>query len=444
MRVYKAVGQGVLITAVTAALTACSSVPGRGAQSSSSGEPFAQIAPPPVAAPAAPSATSAVPSYDPAAFNAWLAAAAAEARTEGISEATIRGVLLRIKPVPKVLVLDQKQPEFTQTFWTYAANATNNDRVAQGRAALTARAALFQAVQARYGVQPSILAAFWGMETGYGKIMGDFSTVDALATLAFEGRRADLFRAEMFAALKLIDSGRTPASQLRGSWAGAFGNMQFMPSSALTYGVDGDGDGRIDLRGSVPDALFSAGNFLQALHWRAGQSWGRQVALPLHFDIGAAGLGNRHAVADWAAAGVTHIDGTPLDTADQAAAAGGAALVLPAGVKGPAFLVFDNFRVIMNWNHSVLYALSVGLLSDRLAGLPPMQGVQPVDDRPLSRNEMIELQTRLANAGYAIGKTDGLAGGQTLEAVKAYQRKHGLPPDGYPDPSLLAAVRQAP
>lgn len=391
------------------------------------------------------STMAAIATADLSAFPQWLVGMAKEAHDQGISDATIRSVLLTAQPIPKVLELDQRQPEFTQTFWTYSANALGGDRVSQGRTQLRNRAALLNRIKRDYGIPPEILLSFWGLETDYGKVLGDFPSVNALATLAFDGRRPALFKSELIATLKLIDSHRVKPAGLRGSWAGAFGNLQFMPSVALKYGLTNRGRGPIDLRGNPSDALLSAGNFLHGLHWRAGERWGRQVHLPTGMDVSSNGLSSALPMSEWKQRGVTHEDGSPLDATDERAAqATGAALLLPAGINGPAFLVYDNFRVIMNWNHSVLYGLAVGLLSDHLAGLPALHAQPPNDDHPLSRAEVMELQTRLTTLGLMSAPVDGLLGGQTQDAIKLFQRAHGRIPDGYADHALLSAIRTTP
>jgi membrane-bound lytic murein transglycosylase B len=369
-------------------------------------------------------------------FQTWLAALRAEAEAQGISAETLDRALSGVEPIERVIELDRRQPEFTQTFWHYLDQRISEQRIERGHAMLAEHQALFQEVGERYGVQPRFLAAFWGLESNYGSYTGDHRVIDALVTLAYDPRRGDFFRTQLIDALKIIDEGHIAPETMMGSWAGAMGHVQFIPSTFRNYAVDQDGDGRRDIWQSLPDALGSAANFLTEIGWDATKTWGREVRLPAGFDWELAGLERRKMLAEWQALGVRKIDGRSLPAVDLEAS-----LVAPGGHKGPAFLVYQNFRVILNWNRSVTYAIAVGHLADRLAGAGPLETERPAGERPLSRVEVEELQERLLAEGFDPGTPDGIVGGQTRAALRAYQRRAGLPPDGFPSVEVLQKLR---
>jgi len=369
-------------------------------------------------------------------FQTWLAALRAEAEAQGISAETLDRALSGVEPIERVIELDRRQPEFTQTFWRYLDQRISEQRIERGHAMLAEHQALFQEVGERYGVQPRFLAAFWGLESNYGSYTGDHRVIDALVTLAYDPRRGDFFRTQLIDALRIIDEGHIAPETMMGSWAGAMGHVQFIPSTFRNYAVDQDGDGRRDIWQSLPDALGSAANFLTEIGWDATRTWGREVRLPAGFDWELAGLERRKKLAEWQALGVRKIDGRSLPAVDLEAS-----LVAPGGHKGPAFLVYPNFRVIMNWNRSVTYAIAVGHLADRLAGAGPLETERPAGERPLSRVEVEELQERLLAEGFDPGTPDGIVGGQTRAALRAYQRRAGLPPDGFPSVEVLQKLR---
>lgn len=415
-----------------------------------------QTAPPPAPAPApAPPPAAAAPAPDAKpAFDAWLAAARSEALAKGIQPATVTAALTGIAPIPRVVELDGRQPEFTQTFSRYLANVVTPARVNEGLAMIERHRSLLAALEKKYGVAGRVLVAFWGLETAYGKIPGDFPVVNALATLAYDGRRGAFFRAEMFNALVILDQGHITLDRMKGSWAGAMGNTQFMPSTFLKNAVDEDGDGRKDIWGDVPDALGSAANFLKNLGWDSARTWGREVTLPPGFDVNLASLDTDaketvKPLKEWARLGVMRAGGGSLPSMEGARLprAGGAlpaqdvdaALVLPGGVKGPAFLVYENFRVIMKWNRSVSYALAVGHLADRLNGGGPLVAAGQ-NDPPLRREDVMQLQTDLVALGFLKAAPDGVLGPVSKQAARSFQRANGLPPDGYVDAPLMAAV----
>jgi membrane-bound lytic murein transglycosylase B len=293
---------------------------------------------------------------------------------------------------------------------------------------------LLRRIEDRYGIPPRFLVSFWGMESNYGDYTGKMPVVQSIATLAYNPRRRRFFTQELLAALRIIDRGDMPPS-VQGSWAGAMGQTQFMPSTYLRYAIDADRDGRRDLWGSLPDIFASSSNFLSTAGWQREETWGREVKLPAGFDFDRSGLGNPRKLADWQKIGVRRADGGDLPAADL-----DAALILPAGHKGPGFLVYRNFETIMVWNRSIFYAVAVGHLADRLIGKGPLAAMPPADDAPLSRAQILAMQDRLEALGLDVGSADGVVGAKTREAIKAFQRMAKLPPDGYPTPSLIEAL----
>lgn len=325
----------------------------------------------------APTASGAQPAPgDTAAFAEWLQGVRAEGLTRGISAGTLDSALTDLLPHRRVIELDRHQPEFTQTFAQYIAKRVTPRRIETGRERLEAHGALLTRIGRRYGVQPRFIVALWGLETNFGRTTGGFSVIRSLATLAFDGRRSAYFREELFNALRIVDAGHISASAMVGSWAGAMGQNQFMPSSFLAYAVDHDGDGRRDIWGTLGDVFASAANYLKRAGWRNDQTWGREVRLPAGFEDRIGGLmpqsppsGCRalrrltveKSLPEWQALGLRRADGGPLPNRPLAAS-----LVLPDGPGGPAFLVYDNFRATLRWNCSISFAASVGLLADRL------------------------------------------------------------------------------
>jgi len=374
------------------------------------------------------------------AFPVWLEAARQEALRRGISEATLAQAFAGLTPNPRVVELDGKQPEFSQTFWRYLDNAVSETRVNRGRALMQQNAGLLRGLEARYGVPGRYLVAFWGIETDFGRNTGDFSVVRSLATLAYDGRRGAYFRGEMFDALTILEHRDTDNAHMTGSWAGAMGQAQFMPSAFLKYAVDQDGDGRRNIWTSVPDALASVANYMKSSGWETSRGWGYEVRLPPRFDAALASLDTDasetvKSSAQWAAAGVRRADGGPLPGSD-----GPSALILPAGIAGPAFLVSGNYRTILKYNRSTFYAIAVGYLADRLGGAPPLTAPHGSTD-PLRREDILALQQGLQSLGLLPGTPDGVAGNATRQAVRAFQKANGLPPDGFIDQNLIAAVR---
>lgn len=373
-----------------------------------------------------------------ASFADCLGRLKARAVSKGFAAVTIETAFTGIQYRPRVIELDRRQPEFVQTFWQYFQARITPERVERGRRLLNVHRDLLQRIHADFGVRPEYLLAFWGMETNYGAFFGRTPVLDALATLACEGRRGAFFGEQLMHALQIIDEGSITPDAMQGSWAGAMGHTQFMPSTFTAYAVDYDGDGRRDLWNSLPDALASAANYLRAMGWSDGQRWGREVRLPSRFDYTLAGLDQRRPLSEWQRLGVRLPTGRTLPATDMEAS-----LLLPAGHRGPAFLVYDNFRIIMRWNTSTSYALAVGHLADRIAGMGRLAAVPPKQERALTREEIMELQGRLIRLGHLEGEIDGIAGQQTRAAVRAFQLQRGLPADGHPDYELLTLLRRA-
>jgi membrane-bound lytic murein transglycosylase B len=392
----------------------------------------------PIATNAAPAPAAEAP--PDVAFPVWLDTARQEALRRGISQATVTQAFAGLTPNPRVVELDGRQPEFSQTFWRYLDGAISEARVNKGRALMQQNAGLLAKLERTYGVPGRYLVAFWGMETDFGRNTGDFSVVRSLATLAYDGRRGAYFRGEMFDALTILDQRDIDTAHMTGSWAGAMGQTQFMPSAFLKYAVDQDGDGRKNIWTSVPDALGSVANYMKSVGWDGSHGWGGEVRLPARFDAALASLDTDatetvKSTAQWNALGVRRADGGALPGTD-----GPAALILPAGIAGPAFLVSGNYRAILKYNHSTFYAIAVGYLADRLGGAAPLTA-QHQPGEPLKRDDILALQQGLSSLGLQPGTPDGVAGTATRQAVRAFQKANGLPPDGFIDLRLIAAVR---
>jgi membrane-bound lytic murein transglycosylase B len=368
-------------------------------------------------------------------FDRWVANFRVAARAAGIDEATLQLAFADVQYLPSVVEQDRAQPEFTRTVWSYLDSAVSPQRVARGQDKLAQVRVEADAAAVRYGVPPAILVAIWGVESNYGANFGSIPTIDALATLGFEGRREDWARAQLLAALRILQRGDIDRAQMIGSWAGAMGQTQFLPSVYIAYAVDADGDGRRDIWGSMADVLASTANFLARSGWQADQPWGLEVRLPPGFDVGRADPAVRQPAASWAAEGVRSTDGAALPALDDAA------ILLPAGATGPAFMVGPNFRVILRYNNSTSYALAVGLLAQRLAGGAGVQASWPRDLPALTRSQLRALQAALNERGFDAGAPDGVMGPATREALRRYQRSVGLPADGYPTPGVLGRVQ---
>jgi membrane-bound lytic murein transglycosylase B len=350
----------------------------------------------------------------------------------------VNTVLDQVSLSERVLELDRRQPEFTQTFADYFNRRVTPERVTRGREVLDRNRGLLEQIHRETGVPPQYLVAFWGLETNFGGYLGDMAIPDSLATLACDDRRSRYFTGELISALKIIDAGDIALADMHGSWAGAMGHVQFMPSAYLRFAVDHDGDGRRDLFNSTEDALASAGNFLDALGWEPGLRWGREVRLPASFDYTLARGATARPLDEWRRLGITDAFGKALPAAPV-----DAVLRLPAGHRGPAFLTYKNFDVIMGWNRSVFYALAVGHLADRIAGAGRLYRPPPEDDLRFSTDDLIAIQARLTDLGYDPGKADGRLGPATRAAVSDFQADHGLISDGHLDPEVVARIEQA-
>lgn len=367
-------------------------------------------------------------------FARWVVEFSTFARASGIDEATLQLAFDNVQLVPRVIESDRAQPEFTRTVWEYLDNATSTARITRGQDKLLQLRPEVDAIAARYGVPAEFLVAIWGMESNYGSFVGDIPTIDALATLGFEGRREAWARGQLLAALKILQSRDIDRAQMIGSWAGAMGQTQFLPSNYLAYAVDADGDGRRDLWGSLPDVMASTANFLASVGWQAGQSWGLEVRLPPNFNYARADV--RQPASAWADEGVQSMDGAPLP------ALADSSILLAASASGPAFLVGPNFRTILRYNNSTSYALAVSLLAQQLAGGPAVQAPWPRELQALTRSQLLALQTALNARGFDSGTPDGIVGPATRSGIRAYQRSAGLPEDGYPTLGILQRLQR--
>lgn len=368
-------------------------------------------------------------------FSACLTSLQTQARAAGVSETLVREVVPGLEQQERVLSLDRSQPEFLQTFAEYLALRVTPERVERGRALLAQHQSFLLDLQQQYGVPPQYLLAFWGLETNYGGYLGRMPTLDSLATLACDARRSEFFSSEFIAALQLMERESLQPDDMQGSWAGAVGHTQFMPSSYLRHAVDGDGDGRIDLWRSRQDALASGANYLQSLGWHPGLRWGREVRLPADFPFQLAGRRDqRRPLSEWAGHGVERSDGGRLPEVEV-----DAALLVPAGHLGPAFLIYRNFDVIMRWNRSELYAIAVGHLADRIAGGGRLQDGS-LNQEPLRKADIERAQKTLNALGYDAGPVDGVLGSATRGALREFQLANNITADGYPNPSTLEVI----
>ena len=409
-------------------------------------------------------------------FTGWLERLRVEAQVSGISDETVNDAVNRIEFLPEVISMDRSQPEFIRPFLDYYQKRVDTTKVQKGRQLLLEHEAMFNRIEAQYGVPKYMLAAFWGMETQYGRNQGRLDVLSSLATLAYEGRRNEFFRGQLLDAMRMIDAGHMDAGGFNGSWAGAFGNMQFMPTTFMLYAVDGDNGNEIDVVDSLPDAMASAANYLSQVGWRTDEPAMLEVQLPDDFDWSSAQLSVRKSVEEWSRLGVRalHVDvgapgfvskpelmkvthrlkGRPASVKTKKVAAisaaqeyptvstvsldvlglkvkGPAAILLPQGYRGPAFMVFDNFDVIMDWNRSVNYALSVAQLAEQLRHDARIIGGRDAEAGALSFQEMLDLQSILNTQGFDAGEPDGLPGVKTQDAIRKYQLANQMPADGY-------------
>ncbi|KAA3653989.1 MAG: lytic murein transglycosylase [Proteobacteria bacterium] len=371
-------------------------------------------------------------------FAACLSRLRAEAPSNQVHPDTFDRLTAGLAPDPTVLEALDRQPEFVTPIWDYLAALVDQERIDDGAAALKEWGAVLDKVAAEYGVDPATVVAVWGVESNFGRNFGSRPLITSLATLSCEGRRQSFFRGEFFTTLRIVQEGHIAAERLTGSWAGAFGHTQFMPSTFMRVAVDFDGDGRRDLIDSVPDALASTANYLKRAGWRTGETWGYEIRLPAGFDESIAGRKARRPVSDWVRMGVRRIDGSPIAPDDTSAA-----VLLPAGVAGPAFLVFRNFNAIYSYNAAESYALAIAHLSDRLRGGAPFVIAWPTDDPGIGRNERRELQQLLLDRGHDIGEVDGMIGSRTRAAIAEEQTRLGFEANGRAGRKILEALKAA-
>ncbi|RUV85577.1 lytic murein transglycosylase [Mesorhizobium sp. M1A.F.Ca.IN.020.32.1.1] len=364
-------------------------------------------------------------------FEAWKQGVAAEAKAAGVGAVGLKA-LENAAIDEKVLARDRAQGVFAQTFTQFSNRMISAYRLKQGAANLKKYADVFARADKEFGVQPAVITAFWGLETDFGAVQGDFHTLDALVTLAHDCRRPQLFRPELVPLLTLIDRGVLPAD-VKGAWAGEIGQTQILPTDYLARGVDGDGDGKVDLRNSVADVIMTTADKILSRGWKRDQPWVEEVRVPDDMPWDQTGRTNKLPLSQWAQWGVTNPDGTPL--VDNGLKAG---LALPMGRKGPAFLTYDNFDVYLEWNQSFTYALTAAVLATRLAGAPQFDPRTP--EPGLNGDQMKALQTKLEAKGYDAGTVDGILGTNTREAIRKEQMRLGMAVDGWPTPELLAKL----
>ncbi len=378
-------------------------------------------------------------------FQAWIDAFKAEARAQGVSQQTTDRAFARIRLNQRVIELNENQPEFNRAIWDYMDSAVSDDRAKKGRALLRQYRKSLGRAERTYGVPSSIVTAIWGMESHYGKLTGGFNVIEALATLGFQGRRAAFGREQLLAALKIIDEGDITPERMLGSWAGAMGQTQFIPTVYLQYAKDGNGDGKRNLWDTRADVFASTANYLSEKGWQDGAPCFDEVRLPDGFDYMQADLSVEKPVREWMDASVTLADGRSLAKRKGQDKDAPAAIILPAGHKGPAFIAYPNFKVVLAYNNAISYALAVCQLSSRFTGGRGFKTSWPRFEQPLlSRSERVELQTLLAQRKYDVGEPDGVIGRKTRDAVRAYQKSAGMVPDGFATVSLLQSLRSAP
>ena len=371
-----------------------------------------------------------------AGLEAWIGGFRARALAAGIGASSYDRALAGARFDPGVIEKDLNQNEFTKTIWDYLDTAVSDLRVGLGREALARHRGVLERIEARYGVDKHIVVAVWGLESSYGSFRGDYPVAATLATLAYASRRKAFFESQLLAALNILEKGDTTPERMLGSWAGAMGHTQFMPTSYASLAVDFTGDGRRDIWGDDPtDALASTAAYLAAAGWQKGGRWGLEVTLPKGFDYESADDAIRKPVATWQALGVRAADGRELP--DH----GPATVILPGGARGAAFLIFANFRSIETYNTADAYVIAVGHLADRIQGGPPIRAGWPRDFRALTLPERLELQDRLTKSGFDAGGSDGRIGPKTIAAVRAYQKSLGLVPDGYASMDVLLRLR---
>jgi membrane-bound lytic murein transglycosylase B len=375
------------------------------------------------------------PATEDQAFAGFLKDFRATALMAGIPAEIYDAATRNISRNQRISDLNLNQPEFSTPIWFYLDTAVSAQRIADGRALLVGDADILTRISGKYGVAKEILVSIWGNESDYGRSMGGYNMFAALATLAYDGPRTSYARPQFLAALRMMQRQNYAASAMTSSWAGAFGQTQFVPTTFLNEAVDGDGDGKIDLWTDVADALASTANVLSNAGWSDGKPWGYEIALPSGFAFEDADLDTAKKVAEWAKRGVKPVAGGELPAADEPAS-----IYLPAGARGPAFLVFPNFKTILHYNNAASYALAVCLLADQLKGAPTVAAQWPRELQPLSRDERVALQSSLLKLGFDIGNADGLIGSKSRAALRAWQKAHAVPADGYATQELLTRI----
>lgn len=374
-------------------------------------------------------------------FQAWKQDFAKRAKQDGIQERTLQSVFYNAQIRPKVIKSDRNQAEFRKTFGVYIRSAMSEKRMQRAKKHYNKNFTLLNTVYEKYGVHPRYLVAFWGLETNFGNYLGNSPVIESLVTLAYDKRRRAFFEQELLHALHIVQDGHV-ASDFKGSWAGAFGHLQFMPSTFVQYAIDGNQDGKIDLFHTPSDYFHSAANFLSRIGWRKSETWGREVRLPKNvkgFDWDSIGHGTKKSMAQWADLGITYANGTPLNTAHEHQAS----LLIPQGAGGPKFLVFHNFRRILNWNRSDSYALAIGLLSNHIMDYAPMSWTPPKDSKGISVAHIKFVQLYLKNVGFYTDKVDGILGKKTQKAIQIWQKNNGHIPDGYITNGMIGMMRNA-
>ncbi len=363
-------------------------------------------------------------------FEKWLANFRSEARAQGISARAL-SALDGMTFDQGVINKDRGQSVFSQSFLEFSDRMAAKYRIEKGRAEIAKYKPVFEKIERQFGVPAPVIVAYWALETDFGANVGNMSTLRSLATLAYDCRRPEKFRAELMDALRIVERGDLRPDEMHGPWAGEMGQTQFVPSIYLKYGIDFDGDGRADLIHSTADALASSANYLHALGWKRGEPWLKEVRVPERMDWSEADLGVQHSVSEWEHKGVRLVDGSVPGNLQ-------ASLLLPMGRNGPAFLAFDNFKVYLEWNQSLVYSTTVAYLATRIAGAPPVSRGHAV---PFGYQQTKELQHLLKARGYDVGEVDGKLGLATRASVKKVQEKLGLPADSYPSPELLAKLQ---
>ncbi len=370
-------------------------------------------------------------------FDAWLAQFRTRAASAGINASTLDPALRGAGFLPDVIARDRRQTEFTRTLEDYLSIAVSDERLSAGRAALSRHNSTLRAIEGRYGVEAEVITAIWGLESRYGTERGDIPVISALATLAFDGRRGAFFESQLMAALRILQRGDTSAANMRGSWAGAMGHTQFIPTTYQEYAVDFTGNGRRDIWAEDPsDALASAANYLSRMGWTRGQPWGVEVQLPDGFNTGLAGRGSSREVSEWTGMGVRDMNGRAV--ADH----GASSVIIPDGPRGPAFMTFRNFTALTRYNNSEFYVIGIGHLSDRLRGGGPIRGNFQPDRHGLRLGERQEIQRLLTRAGFDTQGVDGVIGPNSQSAISAYQRARGMDVTGNPSRDLLERLRR--